>query len=1216
MTITLADGTTNTLKSGPYSAGLQKNGTNGSLTIQGGTAGTGILNATGSNGGAGIGGSSDRPSGNIIINGGIITARSSVNGAGIGGGYNGSYSGDGSNITISGGSVTAIGGPDGGAGIGGGMHGNGSDITISGGSVKAVAGTNANAIGGGNGQSAETPTDGSNDVYLLTIANPESKTVYIDNVEYTPVNHTAADSTDTNLYVYLPAKTVQAPNEVTVGNETTKYTYDTANSKWLVVVDAPEEDCTAFTYNGVEQSYILAKSDYYTITDNRQINAGTHTVTVTLNDGYIWSDGTTAAKEYTFTIAKADISTPISDVEMSFYYDETGEQTATVSGLPVGMGTETPAIQITDANGIIDANSVVYGQGRVRFTLIGFATETSGISATIKVTISTQNYNDFSFNVIVNITEKNVQTVTASDVILTYGDTNGKVTATTDGDGEISYEVATGEDVISVDTNGNITILKAGTATVTVKAAETFDYAEATKTISVTVNKAAVTVTAKSYSIKVGDTLPTYAYDVAGLVNGETLPIDVTISCNAADSNTAGTYTITVSGAANSTNYTFAYVNGTLTISNKLEQTITASDVTLTYGETGKKITATTSGDGAITYSTTSDVISVAADGTITALKAGTATVTINAAETDTYATATKTVTLTVNKAAVTVTAKSYSIKVGEALPTYAYDVAGLVNGETLPIDVTISCTADGKTAGTYDIIVSGAAASDNYTFSYVNGTLTISNKLEQTITASDVILTYGDTDGKITATTDGDGAITYSTTSDVISVAADGTITAHKAGTATVTVKAAETDTYAAATKTITVTVSKAAVTVTAKSYIIKVGDTLPTYAYDVTGLVNGETLPIDVTISCTADGKTAGTYDIVVSGAAASDNYTFSYVKGTLTVNEKEVVATPTFTPASGTTFTSTQNVTIACATEGAKIYYTTDGTAPTTASTLYNGAITINKTTTIKAIAVKDGMTDSAVVTATYTKKSSGGGGGGGYTPSLPSTPNNPEIGGKSASWATIADDISKLPIGSEVTIELNSNYDVPVNVIKAIADRDVKVTFIADSTRSWYVDGAEIETPTAADLSIIYIGSLKADGVRGDVGTKFRIDGTNIPTELKLTVAKKNAGKFANLYKKDGDKLVFVDNAKIDADGNAMLSVSEKGDYVVMICEFSDRKGDVTNDGVTNVLDASAILKDIVGVEKAANPAMLDYNGDGATNVLDASAILIDIVNGII
>lgn len=78
---------------------------------------------------------------------------------------------------------------------------------------------------------------------------------------------------------------------------------------------------------------------------------------------------------------------------------------------------------------------------------------------------------------------------------------------------------------------------------------------------------------------------------------------------------------------------------------------------------------------------------------------------------------------------------------------------------------------------------------------------------------------------------------------------------------------------------------------------------------------------------------------------------------------------VQTPTFSPAAGE-YTSIQNVTIACATDGATIYYTTDGNAPTTSSTEYTSAIEVAETKTIKAIAVKEGMNDSEIATAAYT------------------------------------------------------------------------------------------------------------------------------------------------------------------------------------------------------------------------------------------------------
>lgn len=77
----------------------------------------------------------------------------------------------------------------------------------------------------------------------------------------------------------------------------------------------------------------------------------------------------------------------------------------------------------------------------------------------------------------------------------------------------------------------------------------------------------------------------------------------------------------------------------------------------------------------------------------------------------------------------------------------------------------------------------------------------------------------------------------------------------------------------------------------------------------------------------------------------------------------------ATPTFTPAAGT-YTSIQNVTLASTTASASIYYTTDGSTPTPASTLYTGAISVGTTQTIKAIATAINFSNSAVGSALYT------------------------------------------------------------------------------------------------------------------------------------------------------------------------------------------------------------------------------------------------------
>ncbi len=82
-----------------------------------------------------------------------------------------------------------------------------------------------------------------------------------------------------------------------------------------------------------------------------------------------------------------------------------------------------------------------------------------------------------------------------------------------------------------------------------------------------------------------------------------------------------------------------------------------------------------------------------------------------------------------------------------------------------------------------------------------------------------------------------------------------------------------------------------------------------------------------------------------------------------------EMQQVEAPVYNFASGELESGTE-ITITCATEGATIYYTIDGTTPSADAIEYTGAITFTEAMTLKAIAVKDGMLDSEVVEAVYT------------------------------------------------------------------------------------------------------------------------------------------------------------------------------------------------------------------------------------------------------
>jgi hypothetical protein len=162
VTLTLADGSASTFRSGGNKAGVQVADGAG-LTVRSETLGTGILNAFGGGDGAGIGGGSlSNPNGGgaIVINSGTINATGGCDGAGIGSGDGG----NGCNVTINGGTVTAT-GTDDGAGIGAGGGGDAGTITIHGGTVIAASSGSEASYYGGSG--IGSGADGVNGTILI-----------------------------------------------------------------------------------------------------------------------------------------------------------------------------------------------------------------------------------------------------------------------------------------------------------------------------------------------------------------------------------------------------------------------------------------------------------------------------------------------------------------------------------------------------------------------------------------------------------------------------------------------------------------------------------------------------------------------------------------------------------------------------------------------------------------------------------------------------------------------------------------------------------------------------------------------------------------------------------------------------------------------------------------------------------------------------------------
>ena len=233
------------------------------------------------------------------------------------------------------------------------------------------------------------------------------------------------------------------------------------------------------------------------------------------------------------------------------------------------------------------------------------------------------------------------------------------------------------------------------------------------------------------------------------------------------------------------------------------------------------------------------------------------------------------------------------------------------------------------------------------------------------------------------------------------------------------------------------------------------------------------------------------------------------------------------------------------------------------------------------------------------------SSGGHVSGGGRDTTP-TDTRPIINGERKTWTEIAADLGRQNGGS-ATISMSGETTVPAEVIKAIADRKIKVEFAYDSTKSWLIDGAKITTVSAADFSL-FPGSVDTSSLRGVSGGKYRIS-ADIPAEIRFTFLKRYAGEFANVYKLVDGKLVFQTCIKLAEDGTAVVpGMSAPGEYAVMVCRYSDRQGDFDNNGNLDIYDAVALLRYSVGLESGENLQLIDLNGDGMVNCADASTVL--------
>jgi hypothetical protein len=502
----------------------------------------------------------------------------------------------------------------------------------------------------------------------------------------------------------------------------------------------------------------------------------------------------------------------------------------------------------------------------------------------------------------------------------TYGDATftigAGVSATSDPDaGGVTFTSLNTS--VAVVNGTTVTIVGAGTAVIVASQAGNQDWNPAPDVEqTLTVNPAALKITAHDASRSYGAADPAFTVGYAGFVNGDgpaqllNLP---TVTTTATSASHVGTYALTAGGAS-AANYTITFVSGTLTVT-PATLTVTADDKSRLYALPNPPLTA------------------------------------------------------------------SYS---------------GFVNGEVLATSgvsgspaLTTAATA-ASPAGTYAIVsAAGTLAADNYSFRFVNGTLTV-NKVTPTVTWADPApIAYGTplSDTQLNATADVAGTFSYQQPAGAVL----------DAGTQKLTVNFTPGDTtnYTSASSSVTLTVDKASPTFSA---LVSPGIVYGTATATLTGhLGAGGLLPpagaaVDVTLdgvtqtatldaggdfSTTFDTATLGAGDHTIDyGYAGDGNFNSATGSGTLSVSR----ATPTITWATpagitfGTALSAAQlNATVGVGgvgVAGTFAYSLADGTVVTAGTVLGAGTQTLSVTFT-PADTADYNTPDSASVTFAVAK-----------------------------------------------------------------------------------------------------------------------------------------------------------------------------------------------------------------------------------------------------
>lgn len=508
-----------------------------------------------------------------------------------------------------------------------------------------------------------------------------------------------------------------------------------------------------------------------------------------------------------------------------------------------------------------------------------------------------------------NITKAN-QTITwAAPAAITYGTALSPVQLNASAAG-ISGGTAAGALTYSPAAGA---VLNAGSTTLTVTAAATTNYNQAIKSVSLTVNKAPLTVTAASGSIYYGQAIPAATGTLNGVVNNDAITASYVNTATAASG--VGSYAVTPTLDPNGrlSNYTVSSIPGTLTIAAApTAVTLTSSQSSSTYGDSVRftaAVATTASNDAAVPIGAVQFFVDGTAFGSPVTLTNGAAT----SPAISTLTAAAHSITaqfINSNGNFAASTAVPFNQSVAKADPTLAITWAG---GTYTGNAFTATATAAGVggsplatptltyyagttplagapvDAGTYTV-QAHLDATANYKAADLAKSITIA-KATSSVVATGGSFTYdGTTHAGGSAVVSGAGAIDANAAT--LSYSGDRV----NAGSYTVTATYAGDANHDGSTDSATITIEQRALTVTASNASKVYGQANPALTGTLTGVVNGDGITASYVTAATA-ASGVGTYAIAPDLADPNNklaNYTVASTPATLTVTPAALTIT----------------------------------------------------------------------------------------------------------------------------------------------------------------------------------------------------------------------------------------------------------------------------------------------------------------------------------